>query len=154
MRLVKGGLGLWRLFLSRIPLTPPVHFRAEGGDPWVSPLEKRHRILIAGEVSGLSVPTSSGLSRFLLDTYDDTEVALTVESASDRKPGDEGHGRPPRYGAFVFGDRIPLNVTIDWDSLKERPELLALALKTTSEYLPAEGGKFDLDVRSSCGVYS
>lgn len=52
----------------------------------------------------------------------------------------------------MFGDRFPVNVTVDWDALRERPELLAESLEILSETLPTEGGEFDLKVRS-CRMY-
>lgn len=72
----------------------------------------------------------------------------TTELASASEAGAGGHHtRPPRYGAFVFGDRFPFNVTVDWDELRQRPELLAESLELLSEALPTEGGEFDLKVR-------
>lgn len=97
--------------------------------------------------SGLSVPTSSGISRFLLDTYNNIGEDEAAELASANGAGTGDNTRPPRYGAFVFGDRFPVNVTVDWDELRERPELLAESLKVLSEALPTEGGEFDLKVR-------
>ena len=99
------------------------------------------------EKSKLSFPTSSGLSRFLLDTYNNiaTEEEEAVEGG--------GNTRPPRYGAFVFGDRFPYNVTVDWDTLRERPELLAEGLEVLGETLPTDGGEFDLKVRFFGGQY-
>lgn len=92
---------------------------------------------------GLFAPSSSGLSRFLLDTYD----------SSDIKDASSGN-RPPRYGAFVFGDVIPFNVTVDWDAVREKPETLAMVLEAVSESLPTEGGDFDLEVLRPCVLES
>ena len=104
-------------------------------------LERTGRFSL-GQDSELYAPTSSGLSQFLLDTYDaavvdDTSAGSTVEGT---------RSRPPRYGAFVFGDLIPLNVTVDWDAVRERPELVAMVLETIADSLPTEGGEFDLKV--------
>lgn len=96
--------------------------------------------LFTGDSTGLIAPTSAGLSEFLLDTYDQT--------GSGQRSGDDSLSRLPRYGAFVFGDRIPLNITVDWDRVRERPELLGMALQIASENIPAEGGEFDLKVLS------
>ncbi|CAN0051014.1 unnamed protein product [Ectocarpus sp. 4 AP-2014] len=115
------------------------------------------------EGAGLTAPTSSGLSRFMLDTYntggmittssddgDDVDVSVETdtsdEAAAATTPLDDGGGgRPPRYGAFVFGDRIPVNLTVDWDSFRENPEMLASALEIVGDdVIPAEGGEFDL----------
>lgn len=95
------------------------------------------------ESGTLFPPSSSGLSRFLLDTYDSSVVKDTPSG-----------NRPPRYGAFVFGDVIPLNVTVDWDAVRERPETLAMVLEAASESLPSEGGDFDLEVLHHCGIFS
>lgn len=131
-----------------------------------------HAFLIAGE--GLAAPTSTGLSRYMLDTYSGGVIAparpnagpsdgdptgvdpetpsssSVLSDASSSPPGGEGDNqeeRPPRYGAFVFGDRIPVNVTVDWDSLRERPEVLESALEVVGdEILPPGGGEFDLQV--------
>lgn len=127
--------------------------------------------------TGLTAPTSSGLSRFMLDTYStgglpgggaaaagdaDAGVDVTaVEPASSDEATTaaaaldlvDGRGRPPRYGAFVFGDRIALNVTVDWDTLREDPEIVASALEIVGDdVLPAEGGEVDLKVRAGCVV--
>lgn len=85
----------------------------------------------------------------MLETYDsnsDAVGATTENAANDQQPGDGGFARPPRYGAFVFGDKIPLNVTVDWDKIRERPELLEVALETAADSFPADGGDFDLQV--------
>ncbi|CAN0193444.1 unnamed protein product [Ectocarpus sp. 12 AP-2014] len=115
------------------------------------------------EGAGLTAPTSSGLSRFMLDTYntggmittssddaDDVDVSVETDTSDEAAAttlldGGGGGGRPPRYGAFVFGDRIPLNLTVDWDSFRENPEMLASALEIVGDdVIPAEGGEFDL----------
>ncbi|CAN0373503.1 unnamed protein product, partial [Ectocarpus sp. 8 AP-2014] len=119
------------------------------------------------EGAGLTAPTSSGLSRFMLDTYntggmittssndgDDVDVSVETDTSDeaaaattplDGGGGGGGGGRPPRYGAFVFGDRIPVNLTVDWDSFREDPEMLASALEIVGDdVIPAEGGEFDL----------
>eukprot|EP00903_Cladosiphon_okamuranus_P005738 g5694.t1 len=128
---------------------------AEGAEAWTQ----------VGKATGLTSPTSSGLSRFMLDTYNtgglpggaaaagdaDAGVDVTVEPASSDETTAgalefvDGRGRPPRYGAFVFGDRITLNVTVDWDTLREDPEIVASALKIVGDdVIPAEGGEMDL----------
>lgn len=94
----------------------------------------------SGIDTGVPEGTSTGLSRYLLDTYgDDNDESR--EFAEDP--------RPPRYGAFVFGDRIPVNVTIDWDEVRDRPELFGLAFEVAGEVLPADGGTYDLKVLQS-----
>lgn len=85
----------------------------------------------AAEQPSLSDSSSTGLSRFLLDTYDEHD----------------GQSRPARYGAYVFGDRIPLNVTVDWDDIRENPEVLKRALELAGDVVPAEGGHYDVKVR-------
>lgn len=52
----------------------------------------------------------------------------------------------------MFGDRISLNVTVDWDKVRERPELLAAALQVAGDSLPEDGGEYDLQVRFSVGL--
>lgn len=86
----------------------------------------------------------------------DAGVGVTVETA----PSDEmaattaadfgdGRGRPPRYGAYVFGDSIAVNVTVDWDALREKPEIVASALEIVGDdVIPADGGEVDLEVRA------
>ena len=60
-----------------------------------------------------------------------------------------GQGRPPRYGAFVFGDRIAVNLTVDWDTLREEPEIVESALEIVGDdVIPANGGEVDLEVRA------
>lgn len=118
--------------------------------------------------TGLTAPTSSGLSRFMLDTYDtgglpggaaasaDAGVDVTIEAGSSDQASATtatglggGRGRPPRYGAFVFGDRIAVNVTVDWDTLREKPEIVASALEIVGDdVIPADGGQVDLQVRA------
>lgn len=100
-------------------------------------------------------PTSTGLSRFLLDTYDDDgdmEGFLDHKKEAVRQGGDAGEKRPPRYGAFVFGDRIMLNLTVEWDKIRDNPAFFGMALETVTEVLPPEGGAFDLKVRRCFGV--
>lgn len=85
------------------------------------------------------------------DDPDDVEVSVetdTSERAEATTPLDGSDGRAPRYGAFVFGDRIPVNLTVDWDSFRENPEMLASALEIVGDdVIPAEGGELDLQVR-------
>lgn len=99
--------------------------------------------------AGLSAPTSTGLSGYMLDTYNTGGLVVGVGAAT----GADDQGRPPRYGAFVFGDRIPVNVSVDWDSLRENPEILSAALETVGDDLiPADGGEVDLQVGSTSGL--
>eukprot|EP00752_Nemacystus_decipiens_P003898 g3578.t3 len=132
---------------------------AEGTESWTH----------VGRATGLTAPTSSGLSRFMLDTYNtgglpggaaaaaaataaDSGVDVTFEQASSdgtiATAADlmDGEGRPPRYGAFVFGDRIAVNLTVDWDTLREKPELVESALEIVGDdVIPADGGEIDLE---------
>lgn len=88
------------------------------------------------------------------DDKDDVEVSVETDTsdeaaaaATTATPLDGSGGRAPRYGAFVFGDRIPVNLTVDWDSFRENPEMLASALEILGDdVIPAEGGEFDLQV--------
>lgn len=66
----------------------------------------------------------------------------------------DGRRRPPRYGAFVFGDRIAVNVTVDWDTLRAKPEIVASALEIVGDdVIPADGGEVDLQVRAGFYYY-
>lgn len=60
--------------------------------------------------------------------------------------GDGGGARPARYGAYVFGDRIPMNLTIDWEEVRDKPALFGKALEFVGEVLPGDGGELDLKV--------
>lgn len=91
----------------------------------------------AGEHAGVGVAVEASPS-------DGTTPAMTAADFGD------GRGRPPRYGAFVFGDRIAVNMTVDWDTLRERPELVASALEIVGDdVIPADGGEVDLQVRAA-----
>lgn len=102
-------------------------------------------------------PTSTGLSRFLLGTYNGNGAMgglLNRTQAAVGHGGDAGEIRPPRYGAFVFGDRIMVNLTIEWDQVKDNPALFGMGLETVSKALPPGGGKFDVKVQYFWGGFS
>ncbi|CAM9145594.1 unnamed protein product [Choristocarpus tenellus] len=85
--------------------------------------------------TGLSEPTSTGLSSFLLDTDDAEEQFQPFQGATaGGVPSPDSFSvHPPRYGAFVFGDRVPVNVTGDWPALRKEPEAIVFLLAEAAD---------------------
>ncbi|CAM9302607.1 unnamed protein product [Discosporangium mesarthrocarpum] len=99
---------------------------------------------VDAESSGLTEATSSGMSQLLLDvhTVSRAETDNPQTSSDGQKPSGAGiapaldtgsvgtatPSRLPRFGAFVFGDIITVDVTVDWPEVQAHPDSAAATL--------------------------
>lgn len=84
-----------------------------------------------------SLDYTLGYSSYMDTRYEDADTLNST--ALSWKLLDEDEFRDNRYGAFVFRDSIPLNLTVDWDWVRENIEPILENTELINELLETSG---------------